>query len=310
MTATTLNGFLYIVDSLHPVGIAPPREFDELRRRYETLQASQNGHFMRDRLITAVLSGGGDIPQLWAASLAETYPSHPDVVLGDVANHIYPEFLRIWAPVARKNYGIVADKFDQVAKQFTDCAATVDVEAGADLIVDTADRKAQQAWRDALGLSKQLDELLFPLMCAAALTGAEGDPGNPTFDQPTLAIPLTVNNIDRLHRRHAWNRWHLRADGWPPLAPLTKQAVEAAMHAPAAPPAPRCGKWSGLAALGATLQAHTKPSDLKLFAPPAAHFVEWVRNPRGSYDCVRRDPEDTGQPIKVGASPSIAGVAE
>jgi hypothetical protein len=308
MTAKTLNGFIYLVDSLRPLGIAPPREFDELRRRYEALQAAQNGHPMLDRLTAAVLTGDGDIPALWAASVATAFPAHTDVVLTHVANFVSIELERLYLPAARKNYGIVADKFDQVAKQFTDCAATVDVEAGADFVVE-ADRKGQQAWRDALGLSKQLDELLFPLMCAAALAGAEGDPGDPTFDQPTLAVPLVINNIDRLHRRHAWNRWHLRADDHPPLQPLTREAYERAVT-PTPPPAPRCGKWSGLVALGATLQAHTKPSDLKLFEPPRPHFVEWVRNPRGSYDCERRDPEDTGQPIKAGASPSIAGVAE
>jgi hypothetical protein len=309
---TTIGSHLWLVDCVGGAGGTVPAEWTRLRDRYYRLQG--HGHPLTDRLARGMAdpNSDADIDALYAGAVSEWWPNHVDSVMSVVQAHVYPALLALYAPVATKNYRGLADRWNESARAFTACTELVDVTANPDLVLNTADRRGIQAWQDAPKHAARLDEQLTALAAAAVLAGAEGDPGSPTFDQPTLAIPLTVNNIDRLHRRHAWNRWALRADDWPPLQPLTKQAVEAAMHAPATPAAPRCGKWSGLVALGATLRAHTKPSDLKLFEPPAAHFVEWVRNPRGSYDCVRRDPEDgrTGQPIKAGASPSIAGVAE
>jgi hypothetical protein len=309
MTTTSLHGHIYTVDSLRGVGITPPPAWLELRRRYEALQAAQNNHPMLDRLTKAVLAGGGDIDALWAASVAEQHPAHPDIVLAHVGNYVFPELVKIWAPHARKSYGIIAEKWARTASQFHDCAAAVNVEADADSIVDT-DRKGQQCWRDALGLSRQLDELLFPLMCAAALAGAEGDPSNLTFDPAALALPLTVSNLDRLHKRHAWNRWHSLPDDWPPMEPLTRQAYEQAVT-PTPPPTPRCGRWSGLISLGAELHAHDKPSELLLATAPKPHHVEWVLNGRGSYDLRRVDPHDgTAKRVKVGVAGAAAQVPE
>jgi hypothetical protein len=233
--------------------------------------------------------------------------------LAHVSNHLYPEFLRLYAPAARGNYRTVADKFDRVATQFTDCAHAINVEAGADSVVES-DRKAQQCWRDALGLSRELESLVFPLMCAAALCGAEGDPGDPSFDLAALAVPLTIANLDQLHKRHAWNRWHLRDDNWPPMSPLTREALERAVT-PTPPPRPRCGRWSGLISLGAEIRAADKPGELMLATPPRPYYVQWVpARVGGGHSMERRDPESEDQPRglidRIKTAAGIGGIPE
>jgi hypothetical protein len=282
MTDATLQAHVWLVDSLAPAGIEPPREWSLLRSRFDEVAGMERRCL--GKLISEVLHpAGGDLALLRAAAVAEVRTSD---VTDQVGARVHEELGRIYAPHATKNYKTVAAKFDSIAKEFTAAARIVDVEYGAATIVE-ADPKHIEVWRSAPALAEELDRLLDPLAAAAELAGAPGDLMAMDFDAALIQLPLTVN-VEGQHRRRLWRAWHALPAEQPDPGPLTTVSM-----LPEAPPASRCRRWSRLIyECRAIIRAHPNPSELELFTVPQPVGVKFVPRRDGGHDMQRFDPED------------------
>jgi len=198
-------------------GIAMPAEITALRQRLTDF-ASISGHPCRDRLVAALAAGDTDITELRAAALAETENSTHQLVTA-VAAEIHQLVTAAYARVAEANYDALAQRFDTEAAAFSKSSTAVDPETPANQMV-AAPAKERQAWLDAELRASTMTNLLPALAAAARLAGVD------VRDRDALA--LTVNP-GTLHRRRVWEAWNSHGE--------------------------RCGRWSALHTLGATLRA-------------------------------------------------------
>lgn len=101
---------------------------------------------------------------------------------------------------------------------------------------------ARTAWIDAVGHAEALDEHLPVLAAAAELAGV-------VIDADELLLPLVLRNVADLHRRKLWTAFD-SATPQRSTKPWVTRKEAANQWTP-----PRCGRWSALAALGATVRA-------------------------------------------------------
>ncbi|WP_197498953.1 hypothetical protein, partial [Mycobacterium sp. E3298] len=217
-----------------------------------------------DRLTAAIInpSKSDDVTLLHALALAETAsPQSQAEVDNRVASVVERRLLELYRPHAGDIYQQVVDQFDSAATAFADAAATTDVEASAASVVNARDEQ-RAAWTAAEAGAAKLDALLKLLATAAALAGIKD-----AFTNAAL-IGLAVDATG-LHRRRVWEAW--LAEG-------------------------RCGRWSALHRVGATLRA----ADLGSFAaydepvPVEVRTEQVAGAPLGTYRTTRHDPYDPG----------------
>jgi hypothetical protein len=280
-----LASHILAVDALRNVGVEPPEAWLEVRARFATVTMNLDSSPMLTRLVDAVLHGGGDIPALYAAALAETDWQHRDAVLTPLRHRVAGRLIELHRPHAAKAYTAVSNRFNDVATAFTNASRTIDPEAASDEVIGM-DTKTQKAWRDAPGFCATMNDLVDALCAGAVLAGAPGDYGDMSFDKTTLALPLTVANLGSLHRRRVWQAFADLDDEPHQPGVITTSTMTAPPR-----PARRCGRWSRLIALGAKIHATSDPSKVQLYRPPRERGIRFEYDSAG-YRSVPFDPED------------------
>jgi hypothetical protein len=122
------------------LGTPPPAQWSALRNRFDTFLTFGETP-VRDRLIEAVVNGGGgtgDVATLRALATAEAWPDKVEVVT-EVRSAVDPPLVQYYSAAARTNYGKVAAEFDTVAGKFTSAASACDPEADSTDVVAPPD---------------------------------------------------------------------------------------------------------------------------------------------------------------------------
>jgi hypothetical protein len=233
------------VDSVSNAGLPAPNQWIQVRGRWQRFLALNTP--VTEELGRAIIDGKPDdeIARLRAISYAEWHPIHPDSQLNIVNAAVHGALERSYRPVAGKHYQALRRKFDELAGRFAKCAAAVDVELPGD---DTPylTEAARDSWVSAPALAGHLDDLTYPLACAAALAGGPAELVTLDEVRITYELPL-VADLGRLHRR------------------LVYEAVESDG---------RTRQWGPLVKLGARLRAHPHPEQLEPYRRPEPVAVE------------------------------------
>jgi hypothetical protein len=259
-----VHEFLRLVGIVESAGVALPREYLELKARFDSFAALDCPQLAK--LTDAVMSGdtSADVEMLRAAAIAEKSlaPSIGQVV-EHVRRQVFSQLRDIYSGVARANYAAIAAQFDQQAKVFMTGAKTTNVEADAADMIKTGSEKQRKAWLDAESHAHRLSELVEPLAAAASLAGVKIE----DTARDTILLPLTVDTAGQ-HRRKVWTSW-LHIDG-------------------------RTQRWGSLAALGCTIRA-ADLDELQAYSelrPIEYRQTQIVGQPRGTYETTAHDPED------------------
>jgi hypothetical protein len=172
--ALSWAGFTALVRAVTDAGLPPPAQYLALMDRFARLQAiaAGDGRAMQHRLTEAVTHGTDvDLVDLFAAALSErtsTASERQAELLGEVRDAVLHQGRALIATSAERNYRTLADRFDNIAAEFTHCARIIDPATPSDRVMD-ADTKTLEAWRDGARVAAQLDELVEPLASAAEL---------------------------------------------------------------------------------------------------------------------------------------------
>jgi hypothetical protein len=272
MSLLTLHAHIGAVDSVAHVGLKPPDAWTELRDRWLRYQAMDTP--VTEQLARAITDGAGDdqIGRLRAASYSEWFPVHADSQIGIVNAAVHGALERLYRPVAAKHYASLRGKFDELAARFSKAANTVDVDMDGNETVHLS-QAAREAWVAAPNLAQHLDDMTYPLGCAAALINGHVELLTLDEQYPCWLIPLVVEPNRRHHRRRLWEC--IDSDD-------------------------RTGKWGPLCRrIGAKLRAHPRPDEIEAYRRPEPIAVKM-----GPGNHVERfDPEsipgadDLGVPI-------------
>ncbi|WP_373199842.1 hypothetical protein [Mycobacterium marinum] len=258
-----LNCHIAAVDTLAAAGIKPPAGWLALRDRFHAFTAAE--HPCTDLLATEIVSPtGADVNVLRGAALAEWFPTTEADVRGAVARAVHAEMLRLYQPVAARHYRALATQFDEAATKFSKAARTADPELSPNRVVYDLDEAGRQSWLAAAVLAAELDSLLAPLAAAATLAGAPAEVNTPTDGAEGYRIALATDP-GKLHRRRVWESWGA---------------------------AGRCGRWSALHKLGASIRACSKPERLQPYELPKPYLVKVVPGKYGGEDRQYVDPHD------------------
>lgn len=242
-------------------GVALPDEIVALQKRLDGFRGSVGATACLDRLAQAIITGDtvADLPLLWAAALAEgSQDNHVrQTVEGTIRAAVNTEIRAVYAAHARTAWTELAAVFNSNAAAFTKAAKAVDVESPAELIVGTT-KAVQDAWTGATTHAARMTSLLPALTAAASLAGACNDKGKAegSYLEPegtlgpdvALALVVDTNNMDR---QELWAAWDTESTE-------RTQAAQANNAGPYSTPTvtpSRCGRWSALYRLGATIQA-------------------------------------------------------
>ena len=258
------------VQRLADAGIAPPKAWSDLLRRYQEFAEMTPGGCAQ-RIVDAVLTGKqtADMPMQYVLAIAEAdaTPTAIAAVRNRVQSAVLAQLRGAYASAAAANYTKAAALFNAAATTFTASAEAVDVEAVAEEVLNTHDEQ-RQAWAAAPVQARELDQLLEVLALAAELAGHH----IVNDSQYTLVV-----DDAGVPRREAWAAWDTNAG--------------------------RCGRWSALLAVGCQLRTHP---DLDTFAPaprPAPMEERWVTESRGVFIRELVDPEEVAgnyrNPIKT-----------
>ena len=249
------------VQRLADAGIAPPKAWSELLRRYEQFAEMTPGG-CGERIVDAVLTGKqtADLPMQYVLAIAEADATPPAIaaVRNRVQAAVLVQLRGAYASAAAANYTKAAALFNAAATTFTASAEAVDVEAVAEEVLDTHDEQ-RQAWAAAPVQARELDQLLEVLALAAELAG------HPIVNDAQFSLVVDDTGVPR---REAWQAWDTNAG--------------------------RCGRWAALLAVGCQLRAHP---DLNTFAPdprPAPMEERWHATGRGQFTRELVDPEEEG----------------
>lgn len=263
-----------LIAAITDAGIPPPPRWTELNDQLDAYLALPDT--AAQRLADAVVNPAKntDLTVLRALALTEqsVAPERLAVVNRIVVEAVEQAMTDAYAPVAQKNYRLLADRFTALGATFTELAATVDPEAEPRDMVQ-ADDDRRQAWVRAEITAAELDRQLLPLAAAAQLAGirlgapnrnAPGSWNEPPA--PGALLALTVHT-DGIHRRRMWEAWQSTG---------------------------RCGRWTALVALGAQIQAHPLDGFEHYREPrPLIYRQQQVPGaPRGDIENVVLDPED------------------
>ena len=260
-TREPLDQHIKLVDLIAALA-PPPPDWVAVRDRWDQFMELAAVP-IRDRLVSAIVGGDGDIPMLRALACSEAGAGSRADVIVEVRGRVYPELIRLYAEAAADNYALVGKQFDSVAAKFTTAAGKCgDHEASSEDVVGQPNT-VRDAWLDAAKHAAELDRLVPVLRAAAELAGIS------TADD-TVLLPLLVDPGDA-HRRRVWEAF--KADGV------------------------RTGRWGALAGLGVRIRA----CELLELAPyrlpkPLVHKQFPAAGPdnRGVYQAVTIDPEDEG----------------
>jgi hypothetical protein len=237
---------------------------------------------MIDRIAAAVVDAddSADVDLLWSAGLAEVASNEQlrNHLLSSVRNRVHSAIRSRYAAHAIPVYEGIAALFNDAAQKFSQAATIVDPELVADAIVDGAD-KERAAWRSAANSADEMRRLIEPLHFAAMLAGICGS------DRDEL-LALTVDAAG-LHRRAVWQAWQIEdAEAKARRAADSHSAFTTGIG----PTRSRCGRWSALHKLGATIRAC--PADEYADYPRPLPMREVVENTQGGPRRVFVDPED------------------
>jgi hypothetical protein len=246
-------------------GARVPAEWEALRQRLEDLSGiGTTNNPMLQRLITALIDGTDDLGAAYAAAMAEQNDMQKAKVIGPLraaARHKMRELAG--GKTATKNYGLVAGRFNDAAKQFTQAASLADPEADPAAMLEQPDA-VRRAWLSADSFANQLTRLIPPLSAAAELAGVSIDPENGT------ELTLCVDPTD-MHRREVWEAWMVKTG--------------------------RTGRWGALTKIGAQIRAAT-PENITPYRTPRDIEYRQVPVPgqHGIYQTRAFDPETDEQP--------------
>jgi hypothetical protein len=258
-----ITDFFQQVRTVEAAGASLPREWTELRSRFDSFAALDTPKLAQ--LTEAVLTGGADVESLRALAIAEqSFPEHIARVTNHVRRQVFEQLRSIYSDVARDSYAAIAAQFDQQAKAFMTAAKTADVEADAADMLKTGSDKQRRAWLDAEGYAHRLTELVEPLAAAAQLAGVKIEDSA----RDTILLPLTIDAAGQ-HRRKVWTAW-LHTDG-------------------------RTQRWGALAAAGCTIVA-AELDQLQSYSElrPIEQRQTPVPGEYGVYQITVHDPEDAG----------------
>ena len=280
---------LAAVEALCEAGIPAPPGWTALRGRYAGF--IELGNHAAERLAAEVITPtGADLATLRTVAVAEEQATGgADVAVNEqVQRAVLAELLRLYAPVAKRNYKTAADRYDEVAKRFAAAAKAVDVEAGGDRLI-SASGGQREAWLAVPELAAQLDAALHPLLAAAVLAGRRPDVAflNGATDVETTEVQIALaTDPGKAHRRKVWVAWS-KTDG-------------------------RTRRWGALAALGVKLRATGDPVGIEPYRRPEQPVT--VTGPGGRIEYW--DPHDGPlpprfRPLKTGwlaETPNTAGI--
>lgn len=234
------------VDTLANAGIEPPKAWTELRARYTDYV--ELGATAADRLAAEIITPlGADLVALRNCAIVDelTITGPAEARVSDtVRTHVLKELQRLYGPAAQQNYDRAAQKFNSLARQFSDCARATDVEADGNSLIHASSAE-RQAWMDAPTVAGALEESLRPLLAAAVLCGAPptvaflGQASDIITAEHQIAIACVPG---KAHRRRVWEGW------------LTTGR--------------RTGRWGALHAAGVRLKASDRPADVTPYQRP------------------------------------------
>jgi hypothetical protein len=250
-----IGAYLTSVQAVIDAGGTVTQEYTDAVARWRAWNTPA-GESASDRLAAAYRDGADLATLNTLRQEAIIAQSSTTVDLATVNNSVAPiareHIMTAYKATAAANYETLRDKFNDAADRFHSKADVIDPDPGT---LVSAPARTRTAWLEADLIARELDALAAPLADAATLAGH-------AVKTPADHAGLTMNAGD-LHRRRVWEA--LNATG-------------------------RCGKWSALVNLGATLNA----PDLDSLTPyREARPIETVYEHTGfGMRPIELDPED------------------
>jgi len=227
-----IDQYLLDVDTIVGQGGAVSDAFGKIRAGWSAATADSTTADLEGNIFAAITTGDpGRVEAAMTAAAVATIARSK--IRERVARGILPALRSAYASSAGDNFRIVAERYDEAAGRLTACASATDVTAEAERIV-ALDAKSRAAWMDSAVIAAELDALLAALVNAANLAGIQTtDRSGARLTGSLIALACDPAGA---HRRRTYEAW--ASSG-------------------------RCGRWSALLALGATLRA----ADLAAFEP-------------------------------------------
>lgn len=266
----SIDALLRNVDTLASHGARVPKSFTAIRAAWDAVRLDPKS--AKQKLADAIAAGRvEDVPALMtAAAISGNANLHE--IRGAVARDVKHALLSIWqSEAAEAAYTKVAGDFDTVARNLTECASIVDIQATSDALVRARVSKQEtESWLSAREYAARLDELLPLLAIAAELLPI---PSN----QRQSALPIGKPDDWFLalscdpgvaHRRQVWEAWESRGE---------------------------CGRWGALLDLGCTIRAYPNTREFEAYDRPAPVEIKQVTSRKGGFTGIRQievDPED------------------
>lgn len=257
-TILRISAYIDRVQRVTDAGGTVTKAYDEAVNRWHDWAELRESSPLQ--ALTDAYEAGATIKQLATLRAAALAAEATNAIMeATVHNAVAPaalaQIMAAYHPTKDDNYRVARDAYNALARQFTDLAETVDVEADARTMV-AADEATRSGWLKAEVLAHQLTQAAAILADAATLAG------KPT-NTDSATIGATVN-ADGLHVRRVWEAW------------ATTEG--------------RTGKWGALVALGATIEA-PELDDLSNYREPMP--MEIVQEHSGiGVRQVQHDPED------------------
>jgi hypothetical protein len=232
-----------------------------------------------------VVNGGDDdVPVLTALAVAESIElGQRATVTVAVRRAVLARLIEFYSKVAASNYAKVAKKFDGVAANFTDVAGCCDPEGDAASMVEAPD-ETRASWLNAAIFANKLDRVVPIVRAAASLANVPSSAHRDLGVADACLLPL-VCDPGELHRRRVWEAFATKG---------------------------RCGRWSALTALGATIRAWPA-TELDSFQPysqprPLERRVRPAGDGFHSFEefayALEDTPQQEPQPVKPRRAPS------